>query len=36
MAKPLLNFFFPELTGFVQPLAGEFAASETCCCARRS
>jgi glucosyl-3-phosphoglycerate synthase len=27
MAKPLLNFFFPELTGFVQPLAGEFAAS---------
>jgi glucosyl-3-phosphoglycerate synthase len=27
MAKPLLNFFYPELTGFVQPLAGEFAAS---------
>ena len=27
MAKPLLNFFFPELTGFVQPLAGEFAVS---------
>jgi glucosyl-3-phosphoglycerate synthase len=27
MAKPLLNFFFPELTGFVQPLAGEFAAT---------
>ncbi|HXL19283.1 MAG TPA: glucosyl-3-phosphoglycerate synthase, partial [Streptosporangiaceae bacterium] len=27
IAKPLLNFFFPELTGFVQPLAGEFAAS---------
>jgi glucosyl-3-phosphoglycerate synthase len=26
MAKPLLNFFYPELTGFVQPLAGEFAA----------
>jgi hypothetical protein len=26
MAKPLLNFFLPELTGFVQPLAGEFAA----------
>ncbi len=26
-AKPLLNFFFPELTGFVQPLAGEFAVS---------
>jgi glucosyl-3-phosphoglycerate synthase len=27
MAKPLLNFFAPALTGFVQPLAGEFAAS---------
>jgi glucosyl-3-phosphoglycerate synthase len=27
MAKPLLNFFYPELTGFVQPLAGEFAAN---------
>jgi glucosyl-3-phosphoglycerate synthase len=26
MAKPLLNLFYPELTGFVQPLAGEFAA----------
>ena len=26
MAKPLLNFHFPELAGFVQPLAGEFAA----------
>jgi glucosyl-3-phosphoglycerate synthase len=26
-AKPLLNLFFPELTGFVQPLAGEFAAT---------
>ncbi|MEP7023440.1 MAG: glucosyl-3-phosphoglycerate synthase [Actinomycetota bacterium] len=26
MAKPLLNFFRPELAGFVQPLAGEFAA----------
>jgi glucosyl-3-phosphoglycerate synthase len=25
MAKPLLNFFYPELAGFVQPLAGEFA-----------
>lgn len=23
-AKPLFNLFFPELTGFVQPLAGEF------------
>jgi glucosyl-3-phosphoglycerate synthase len=27
MAKPLLNLFYPELAGFVQPLAGEFAAS---------
>ena len=27
MAKPLLNFFFPDLAGFVQPLAREFAAS---------
>jgi glucosyl-3-phosphoglycerate synthase len=26
MAKPLLNLFHPELAGFVQPLAGEFAA----------
>jgi glucosyl-3-phosphoglycerate synthase len=26
MAKPLLNLYRPELTGFVQPLAGEFAA----------
>jgi len=26
-AKPLLNFFFPELTRFVQPLPGEFAAT---------
>jgi glucosyl-3-phosphoglycerate synthase len=26
MAKPLLNRFYPELAGFVQPLAGEFAA----------
>ena len=26
MAKPLLNLFYPELAGFVQPLAGEFAA----------
>lgn len=24
-AKPALNMFFPELAGFVQPLAGEFA-----------
>jgi len=27
MAKPLLNLFYPELAGFVQPLAGEFAAT---------
>jgi glucosyl-3-phosphoglycerate synthase len=26
MAKPLINLFYPELVGFVQPLAGEFAA----------
>ncbi len=26
-AKPVLNLFFPELAGFVQPLAGEFAAT---------
>ena len=26
MARPLLNLFAPELTGFVQPLAGEIAA----------
>jgi glucosyl-3-phosphoglycerate synthase len=26
MARPLLNVFFPELAGFRQPLAGEFAA----------
>src|SRR5450755_1953816 len=32
MAKPLLNFFCPELTGFVQPLAGEFAAYRDLLC----
>jgi glucosyl-3-phosphoglycerate synthase len=32
MAKPLLNFFCPELTGFVQPLAGEFAAHRELLC----
>ena len=32
MAKPLLNFYFPELTGFVQPLAGEFAAHRELLC----
>jgi glucosyl-3-phosphoglycerate synthase len=26
MAKPLLNLFYPQLAGFVQPLGGEFAA----------
>jgi glucosyl-3-phosphoglycerate synthase len=26
-AKPLLNLFYPELSGFAQPLAGEVAAS---------
>jgi glucosyl-3-phosphoglycerate synthase len=31
-AKPLLNFFYPELTGFVQPLAGEFAAYREVLC----
>ena len=25
-AKPLINLFYPQLAGFVQPLAGEFAA----------
>jgi len=28
-AKPALNLLFPELAGFVQPLAGEFAATRT-------
>jgi glucosyl-3-phosphoglycerate synthase len=32
MAKPLLNFFYPGLTGFVQPLAGEFAAPRDLLC----
>jgi glucosyl-3-phosphoglycerate synthase len=26
MARPLFNLFYPDLTGFVQPLAGELAA----------
>lgn len=26
MARPLLNLFYPELSGFLQPLAGEIAA----------
>jgi glucosyl-3-phosphoglycerate synthase len=29
MARPLLNAFYPELAGFLQPLAGEFAARRT-------
>jgi glucosyl-3-phosphoglycerate synthase len=32
MAKPLLNFFYPGLTGFVQPLAGEFGARRELLC----
>ena len=32
MAKPLLNFCLPELAGFVQPLAGEFAAPRALLC----
>jgi glucosyl-3-phosphoglycerate synthase len=32
MAKPLFNFFCPELAGFVQPLAGEFAAPRELLC----
>jgi glucosyl-3-phosphoglycerate synthase len=31
-AKPLLNLFYPELTGFVQPLAGEFVADRDLFC----
>ena len=26
MARPMLNLFYPELSGMVQPLAGEYAA----------
>lgn len=29
VARPLINLFFPELAGFVQPLAGEVAARRT-------
>ena len=25
MARPLINLFFPELSGFIQPLSGEYA-----------
>jgi glucosyl-3-phosphoglycerate synthase len=31
-AKPLFNLFYPELTGFVQPLAGEFVAEKELFC----
>jgi glucosyl-3-phosphoglycerate synthase len=29
VARPLINLFFPELSGFIQPLAGEYAARRT-------
>ena len=29
MARPLINLFFPELSGIVQPLAGEYAGRRT-------
>lgn len=29
MAKPLISAFFPELSGFAQPLAGEFGATRS-------
>lgn len=31
-AKPLFNLFYPELAGFVQPLAGEFVADKELFC----
>jgi glucosyl-3-phosphoglycerate synthase len=31
-ARPLFNLFYPELTGFVQPLAGELAARRDLLC----
>jgi glucosyl-3-phosphoglycerate synthase len=31
-ARPLFNLFYPELTGFVQPLAGELAARREVLC----
>lgn len=31
-AKPLFNLFYPELAGFVQPLAGEFVADRELFC----
>jgi glucosyl-3-phosphoglycerate synthase len=33
MQKPLFNLFYPELTGFVQPLAGEYVAPRNLFCA---
>ena len=32
MAKPLLNYFYPQLAGFAQPLAGEVAAPRELLC----
>jgi glucosyl-3-phosphoglycerate synthase len=32
ITKPLFNLFYPELTGFVQPLAGEFVADKELFC----
>ncbi len=29
VARPLLNLFYPELSGFIQPLAGEYAGRRT-------
>jgi glucosyl-3-phosphoglycerate synthase len=29
-ARPLFNLFFPELSGIIQPLAGEYAGRRTC------
>jgi nucleotide-binding universal stress UspA family protein len=29
VARPLINLFFPELSGFIQPLAGEYAGRRT-------
>lgn len=30
VARPLLNLYWPELAGFVQPLAGEYAGTRAC------
>lgn len=35
-AKPLLNFFFPELTGFASRWPASSPLAGTCCCAPRS